>query len=181
MIKTLFVAGALALALPGAAVAQTTPPAAPDGAMQRDVPRGDMPRGGGGGWRGMMRADTNGDGMISKDEAMAQSAERFAALDTNQDGVLTPDEMTGPGARMLARADSDGDGKVTRAEYDAAALSRFARMDANGDGMVSADEIATTMERGRAGGPGRDPADAVGPPPHPTPGPTPAPSPDPGQ
>jgi hypothetical protein len=37
--------------------------------------------------------DTNGDGAISKDEALAAADKRFARLDTNGDGVLTQDEM----------------------------------------------------------------------------------------
>jgi Ca2+-binding EF-hand superfamily protein len=38
-------------------------------------------------------ADTNGDGAISKDEALAQADKRFARMDTNGDGVVTQDEM----------------------------------------------------------------------------------------
>lgn len=115
-----------------------------------------------GGGRGMMRADANGDGMISRAEAKAQSDARFAAMDANHDGVLAADEMTGPGGAMRG----GGDGRTTRADFDSRAEKRFARMDANGDGMLSADELRATMERMRAAR--ADPADAVAPPPPPS-------------
>lgn len=44
----------------------------------------------------MMKADTDGDGAISRDEFLKQAAERaearFKAMDKNSDGKLTPDE-----------------------------------------------------------------------------------------
>ena len=120
-----------------------------------------------GGGMGMMRADTNGDGMISRAEAQAQAGARFDAMDTNKDGFLTADEMKGPGARMMERAGGP-DGKVSRADYLARADKRFARLDANGDGMLSQDEVKAGMERlrGAMGQRGTvDPGDAVAPPP----------------
>jgi Ca2+-binding EF-hand superfamily protein len=45
------------------------------------------------GGKGFMHADTNGDGTISRDEALAASDKRFARLDTNGDGVITQEEM----------------------------------------------------------------------------------------
>ena len=41
----------------------------------------------------MKKADTNGDGAISKAEYDAQSAQRFAKLDTNSDGKIDATEM----------------------------------------------------------------------------------------
>jgi Ca2+-binding EF-hand superfamily protein len=38
------------------------------------------------------RADTNHDGAISRDEAIAEIDQRFARLDTNGDGVISADE-----------------------------------------------------------------------------------------
>uniref|UniRef100_UPI0035C96358 EF-hand domain-containing protein n=1 Tax=uncultured Sphingomonas sp. TaxID=158754 RepID=UPI0035C96358 len=97
---------------------------------------------------GMFRTtDTNGDGMISHVEATAEANARFTAMDLNKDGFLTPDEMSGPGARMMTRADSDGDGKVSRAEFLAQADMRFARIDANKDGQISREELTAWMDR----------------------------------
>lgn len=50
-------------------------------------------RGGRGGGAGMMMADTNKDGAISKAEFDAMSAQRFAKLDTNSDGKIDATEM----------------------------------------------------------------------------------------
>ena len=102
----------------------------------------DAPQGRGGGM--MMRADTNGDGSISRAEFTAQAEARFARMDKNGDGFITADEMGGKGGRgggRLMAADTDHDGKVSHAEFTAMAAARFARMDANNDGEITADEM----------------------------------------
>lgn len=43
--------------------------------------------------RRIAHTDSDGDGVISREEADAHAAERFARMDKNDDGVLTPDEM----------------------------------------------------------------------------------------
>ena len=59
------------------------------------------PRGGGGmGMGAMMRADTNGDGVITREEMLAQAGERFDRMDLNHDGKLTRDELEQIGQRM---------------------------------------------------------------------------------
>jgi Ca2+-binding EF-hand superfamily protein len=55
--------------------------------------RGAERRGPGGPAMAMKKADTNGDGAISRAEFDAQSAERFAKLDTNKDGKIDATEM----------------------------------------------------------------------------------------
>ena len=123
-----------------------------------------------GGGMGLMRADTNNDGMISKAEATAQATTRFDAMDANHDGVLSPDERKGPGGRMIARAGGDG-GTMTRADYLAQADKRFDRIDTNHDGQLSREELGAWAERARAMADQRrgDPADAVAPPAPPAP------------
>jgi hypothetical protein len=62
------------------------------------------PRGPGG---PVMRADSNGDGVITRDEHLAQAAERFDRMDLNRDGKLTADELQQIGRRMRsARGDT---------------------------------------------------------------------------
>lgn len=41
----------------------------------------------------MKRMDTDGDGKLSRAEALAAAAARFDAADANKDGFLTPEEM----------------------------------------------------------------------------------------
>ncbi|GAA0330069.1 EF-hand domain-containing protein [Sphingomonas oligophenolica] len=155
--KKLFFAAALAgTMLGGAAMAGQSAPA-------------DQAPGHGGHGRGMMmRADTNGDGMISRAEFMAQADARFARMDKNGDGVITADEMgrmagRGPGGGLMA-ADTNHDGKISRAEFAAQAAAHFAKLDANGDGQISGEEMKAMMERMHEGMGGRHgPGGAGGP------------------
>ena len=133
--RKLFLAAAFAGTMTGAAAFAGQ--AAPTG---QDAPRG----GGRGGM--MMRADTNGDGKISREEFTAMMDQRFARLDKNGDGFITADEVSdmqgrGPGGGVMA-ADTDHDGKVSHAEFTALAAARFAKLDANGDGQITPDEMS---------------------------------------
>jgi len=127
----------------GAASAQTaqSAPAAPSAAPAR----------GGMGW---MRADSNGDGVVTRAEATAEADGQFAAMDTNRDGKVTGDEMR---AAFAARAGGAGGGRgmgggrfgggaggdmtMTREDFRARALARFDRSDANHDGKIDQAEI----------------------------------------
>jgi Ca2+-binding EF-hand superfamily protein len=88
---------------------------------------------------GMMRADTDGDGSISRAEYMAQAEARFARMDANGDGQIAGDEMRRPGRE--AATGGDAAAPMTKAAYLAKASERFAKMDANGDGTISTDEM----------------------------------------
>ena len=55
----------------------------------------------------MMRADSNGDGVITRDEHLAQAAERFDRMDANRDGKLTADETARVGQRMRGMRGGD--------------------------------------------------------------------------
>lgn len=109
--------------------------------------------------------DPYGDATVSRADAAKHADERFAALDTNHDGFLSPEEIQagGPGGG-LRRADADGDGKISKAEFAAAQLRRFDMIDADHDGQLTKAERDTAREqmrsRGGPGGPG-----GFGPPP----------------
>jgi len=99
--------------------------------------------------------DSDGDGVVTRSEYDAASAERFGRLDVNGDGVLTREELRGGFARgrhefgerraeRMAAVDTDGDGAWSLAEMQAVrpelTQEQFNALDANGDGLVTADE-----------------------------------------
>ena len=100
-------------------------------AMAGDAPRSDGPR-------DVMRADTDGDGRVSRAEATAAGAERsgewFDKLDLNKDGYLTSDEL------KQARA-------TRRADMQQKMEDRFKEADVNADGQLSLDEVQSKMPR----------------------------------
>ena len=106
------------------------------------------PHHGGGFQRLLKAADTNGDGVLSRDEALAFAAKRFDALDTNHDGQLTADEVRASFQQKRAarwkKIDTDGDGRISQAEAQANAprlAQHFAQIDANGDGYITPEEL----------------------------------------
>lgn len=76
------------------------------------------------------RADANGDGDISLEEMQQHGAERarehasrvMERLDSNDDGVLSSDEMPSNerANRRFDRVDTDDDGVISKSEFEAA-------------------------------------------------------------
>lgn len=106
-----------------------------------------------GGPRGPMHADTNKDGVVTLDEAVAAAKARFALADKNKDGKLSAEEMKdarpgrhhgGKGGfgpeKMFERLDANKDGKLTRDEMRAKSDEHFTKLDANKDGAITKDE-----------------------------------------
>jgi Ca2+-binding EF-hand superfamily protein len=102
----------------------------------------------------LKQADTNGDGMISRDEAKAlpRIAAHFDEIDANHDGQITADELRAfhqmhgakRGDAMFKKLDTDGDGRISRAEAQAAPrlAENFDAIDANKDGFITMEEMA---------------------------------------
>jgi len=106
--------------------------------------------------------DKAGNGYITQDEVIAAAQKRFARMDRNGDGKLTPDELTlhrGHRAtadaahderraefaqKHFARLDTNHDGVVTPDEFVAAATARFQQLDVQGRGKVTAAEIVSS-------------------------------------
>lgn len=125
---------------------------------------------------GLLKADANGDKVVTYEEVTAAKPEfpreRFDRLDRNKDGVIseadlpatadvTPDrgdkEARGMGAKKLMQADADNDGKVTFEEALAAkpGLPReaFDRFDINRDGVLSPDDMTQVAAKPEGKGP----------------------------
>lgn len=111
----------------------------------------------------MEKLDANKDGAISRAEADAAKAERFARVDANKDGAVTQDEMrahhearkaehaakrAGRMGEHFAKMDKNGDGRLTQDEFGGAGRM-FEHLDSNKDGSISADERAKMREHRR--------------------------------
>ena len=110
-------------------------------------------------------ADTNGDGLISRQEAAAlpMLAKNFDAIDTNHDGQLSKDELKAwfkaqreqQAAAWFKKIDTDGDGRISKAEAQANAprlAEHFDQIDTNGDGYITPDELAAAHQHHRRHG-----------------------------
>lgn len=105
--------------------------------------------------QGMRGADANGDGAVTRAEALAVREAAFARMDANGDGYVSQAERaatTGQrrGQRqeaVRAEMDADGDGRLSRAEVMNAPMPLFDRADANGDDVLSAEELAAARQQ----------------------------------
>lgn len=102
---------------------------------------------------GIANLDTDGDGSINFEEFKQRGAEILARMDTDENGVLTLDEVLnarpefGPrGNRNADRPEREpSEDQIARmeerkAQMTAQATERFQAMDTNGDDVVSLDE-----------------------------------------
>lgn len=95
------------------------------------------------------RFDKNADGKLQVSELPDHMQKFMGKADTNNDGVISVEELKAGEEKMraehLAKVDTDHDGKVSPEERKAAfekfAQERFAKLDKNNDGALTKDEI----------------------------------------
>ena len=113
-------------------------------------------RQGGGFMERLKAADTNADGMLSRQEAasLPHIAKHFDEIDANHDNFVTFEELRaygqahrgrhgGHGGKGLRALDKDGDGRISREEAAAAPrlAQHFDAIDADKDGFLTKDEL----------------------------------------
>lgn len=95
--------------------------------------------------------DTNNDGAISFEELQAQrpnvTPEQFAALDADQSGALTREEIrSGMGRQIFKRLDADSSGGISFSELAARmpqmTQERFDKLDKDANGQLSQGELS---------------------------------------
>jgi hypothetical protein len=113
--------------------------------------------------RGVMRFDTNKDGVVDRSEWKTAQDARFTQFDADKDGKLTADELSrrpvgatgvlpadAQNTRQSAffrRMDTDRDGFVSKVEYLAEAERRFIRCDVKKEGRINSDTCRQGMGR----------------------------------
>ncbi|WP_322963451.1 hypothetical protein [Sphingomonas fuzhouensis] len=121
----------------------------------------------GGGMRGgLMGLQPDASGNITRAAALAAADRRFAAMDANHDGTVTPEEMQAYRAQQRAEraarrpegARPDRPGRpapqpITADAFRARAAAMFDRLDTNHDGKIDpAERAAAPRWGGRHGG-----------------------------
>jgi EF hand len=95
--------------------------------------------------------DTNGDGMITKEEMMAYAEKMWDMMANGHDTIrisrATKDFATGGLAFNAAAMDTDHDGTISKQEFLAYAEHKFDKM-AHPNGMISVQEAARAFARG---------------------------------
>jgi Ca2+-binding EF-hand superfamily protein len=108
------------------------------------------------------KADTNGDGVITREEFHAARERMFVRLDRNGDGYIDKDDMSGrlTGrqktqerlAELVTQLDRDDDGRVSKAEFVDGPTPLFDRADTDHNGELSKEEVAAIRAELARGG-----------------------------
>ena len=96
--------------------------------------------------RGFLRADADGDGVVTRAELGQEADGRFARIDDDKDGTASASELASRRGRGERRGAEDTGSRpvaaIGRAEYRDRALARFDRRDADKDGRLAGEELS---------------------------------------
>ena len=94
------------------------------------------------------RIDSDGDGLISRDELRSVQAARWQQIDRNRDGYLTLDDFPSVAAERaktqlaeIGYLDANGDGRISQSEFLDGEAPVFRDADRNRDGVVTRSEL----------------------------------------
>ena len=105
-------------------------------------------------WQESRQLDSNADGAMSLDEYQTGVESKFKAMDKDEDGFVTVDELDGvrldmgdadktPSADRISPMDVDKDGKLSETEHQNSARDRFNQADVSKDGNLDNEEMKT--------------------------------------
>ena len=77
---------------------------------------------------GRTHADANGDGIVTRSEQQAMTAQRFTMMDVNKDGKLDTADRAARGGANFTQIDADKNGQISQTEFDAARMQRLDAM-----------------------------------------------------
>jgi hypothetical protein len=80
-------------------------------------------------------------------EVEQRSAEAFARMDANDDGVLNHADRDARRQERFARLDANADGELSPADREARRKAAFDRVDADGSGAISFEEFSARREQ----------------------------------
>jgi Ca2+-binding EF-hand superfamily protein len=89
-----------------------------------------------------VKADQNGDSMLSKGEVLLIAIEQFGIADADGDDMIEAEEAGDLATDAeFSDNDSNNDGSLSIEEMIEEKLADFANLDANSDGLLSFDEL----------------------------------------
>ena len=105
----------------------------------------------------LKQADTNKDGIITKEELNTAQQNKFKSFDADNNGEVTKEEILKsftqhyePMATRLTRNfDLNQDGKVSAEEFKKHVDHKLYMLDLNNDGQISQDELPRRMQKGK--------------------------------
>jgi hypothetical protein len=102
-------------------------------------------------------ADSNGDGIVTREEFHVARERAFTRLDHNSDGYIDKDDLSGRLAgrqkaqerlaQLVAQLDKDGDGRVSKAEFVDGPTPLFDRADTDHNGELSGGEVGGIKDK----------------------------------